>query len=58
MKPTILLIDLAHGELKRYVDGEAVERYDITDRRQFDRDFSPTMAEALRQGTYRKTRPQ
>lgn len=56
MKPTVLLIDLARGVLKRYVAGHAVERIHITDRREFDRSFTPMDAERIRQGVY-KFRP-
>ena len=53
MKPTVLLIDLARGVLKRYVAGHAVERIHITDRREFDRSFTPSDAERIRQGVYK-----
>jgi hypothetical protein len=53
MKPTGLLIDLARGVLKRYVAGHAVERIQITDRREFDRTFTPSDAERIRQGVYK-----
>ena len=52
MKPIILLLDNARNVLVRYVNGVAVERYNITDRASFDRSFSRADAERVRQGAY------
>ena len=45
-----LLIDNTRDVLVRYVGRQAVERYEITDRAQFDLSFTEARAEALRQG--------
>jgi hypothetical protein len=53
----ILLIDNDRNALVRYVNGVAVERFNITDRCQFDRSFTPADAERMRQGAW-DTAPQ
>ena len=47
-RPTLLLLDNARDTITRYVDGHAVERFNITNRQEFDRSFDTKMAERVR----------
>lgn len=52
MNRAFLMIDNVRDVIVRFVNGEACERYRITDRQEFDRDFTQDKAERLRQGVY------
>lgn len=52
MKPSLLLIDNQANVLTRYVNGQAWERYDITDRKDFNMSFTERQAEMLRTGRH------
>lgn len=56
MNRTFLLFDNVRDVIVRYVNGVATDRYLITNRREFDRDFTPDAAERLRQGGYSLSR--
>ena len=56
MNRTFLLIDNAANALVRFVNGKATDRYVITNRQEFDSDFTRDTAEQLRQGTYSLSR--
>ncbi|HZO03251.1 MAG TPA: hypothetical protein VFB93_18800 [Burkholderiales bacterium] len=49
-KPVLLLLDNVRNKLIRYVDGKAAERYDITNRENFDKSFNQGTVERARLG--------